>query len=270
MRKTLNLIVVNLIATGLVGCSYLESYFPDKERDYQYTTELPMLDWPVELRKNTSPNPDNETFSNKQNNDSHNSERQEDNASFWDNKTDASKQVFESEQPPVATATDTENPPVDPANASDTEKPVEIRSSETDDRNTVSSVDIVTYDDGESRLRVGAGFSKSWRVVSKALSRNQIEVTDRNHEQGLIALQYDPNETKIKDDSIMDEFLFFLHGINNDDQEFKLKLEEHNGSTDVIVLSEDMLPMLKNDSALRLLKKLAATIQADVVDKNPE
>jgi outer membrane protein assembly factor BamC len=65
----------------------------------------------------------------------------------------------------------------------------------------------------------------------------------------------------------MDEILFIFKGIDINDREYVLKLEEHGQQTDVIALNEEYLPMLNDDAALRLLKVLADTIKADLADK---
>lgn len=245
------IVVVIVSASLLVGCSYLQSYFPDKERDYQYTAEIPMINYPADLRKNQPTTGETGSTEPSANLDSNASSISPDTAlppaadsALSDSRTDA---AIQSE--PEVSATE-----VTPANNAD-------------EHDAVSSVDIIKYDDGESRLRLGAGFSKSWRVVNKALSRNTIEVTERNHEQAHIAIQYDPDEKNVKDDSFIDEINFFLKGIDINDKAYVLKLEEHDQKTDVIVLNEEHLPLLNDDAALRLLKVMADTIKADIANK---
>ena len=159
-----------------------------------------------------------------------------------------------SEQAASSTSPDVQATEVTPADESDAQE-------------SVSSIEIVKYDDGESRLRLGAGFAKSWRVVNKALTRNTIEVTERNHDQGFVTIQYDPDEKKAKDDTFMDEIDFIFKGININDKEYNLKFEEHEQKTDVIVLDDEHLPLLNDNSALRLLKLLSDTIKTDLVKK---
>ena len=257
MVKTYRLALIAFLGLLQSGCSYLQSYFPDKERDYQYTTEIPMLDWPAELRK-------------KQPGDAKDQ-------AVLDGGPEINKAGDESFLPKGYAFGSTE--PVEsqgneqpPESLAGTIEPAEteVRASESDDRNMVESVEIIKYEDGESRLRLGAGFAKSWRVVSKSLSRNSIEVTERNHDQGLITVQYDPDEKRYKDDSFLDEINFIFHGIGAKDQTYRLKLEEHDRMTDVIVLDEEYLPMLNSESALRLLKLMANTIKTDAAAKKAE
>lgn len=251
MKKLGIIIRINIIgitAVGLSGCSYVQSLFPDKERDYQYTTEIPLINWPAELRRS---------------------------------QPEGSAAIGNAPEPPPPstniesneTGTNTDNvSPANPPEAQPVPTPetssTEVASAdESDRRDTVSSVEVIKYDDGESRLRLGSGYSKSWRVVNKALTRNTIEVTERNHDQGQIAVRYDPDEKKAQDGSYMDEISFIFKGLDINDREYVLKLEEHAQQTDVIVLDEGHLPLLNDDAALRLLKVLADTIKADLAGK---
>lgn len=243
---------LSVVFAGFIGgCSYLENYFPDKERDYQYNSEIPLLNWPAEIRPNqpaknalqssTEANSLTETSV---------SENTSDSGNILPNQ---------GADPAPVTESESSKPEI---------SPTEVVNSETDDRTAITSVEIVKYDDGESRLRLGTGFSKAWRAVSKALSHNAIEVTERKHEQGLITIQYDPDEKTAIDDSFWDELNFFFHGINTNEEEYRLKLEEHNEQTDVLVLNKEHLPMLNNENAVRLLKVLAGTIKSDIADKD--
>lgn len=240
---------------GLSGCSYIQSYFPDKERDYQYTTEIPLINYPAELRRNQPEGGASDANVNEASPVSAGSESG--GTGLGTNTGQPSEDNYSQENPP-------EPQPLPGPKASSTEV---VPADESDLQDTVSSVEIVKYDDGESRLRLGSGYSKSWRVVNKALSRNTIEVTERNHDKAQIIIQYDPDEKKAKDESFMDEIGFIFKGIDINDREFVLKLEEHGQKTDVIVLNEEHLPMLNDDAALRLLKVLADTIKADLADK---
>jgi outer membrane protein assembly factor BamC len=245
------LIIVSALLS-LSGCSYVQSFFPDKERDYQYTTEIPLINYPAELRKNLPEGVDSRGNLIESPATSASGESEAANSGTSEVSENNDSQENPPEQQPV------------PAQQSTTEV---TSGDESDGRDIVSSVEVVKYDDGESRLRLGAGYSKSWRVVNKALSRNTIEVTERNHDKAQITIQYDPDEKKAKDGTLIDEIAFMFKGIDINDREFVLKLEDHDQKTDVIVLSAEHLPMLNDDAALRLLKVLADTIKADLASK---
>jgi outer membrane protein assembly factor BamC len=254
MRNKTEFFTIAVVMVVTSGCSYIESLFPDKERDYQYTAETPLLNWPSGLRQNKAEGSSNEVQSP---------------ASQVNNGETTSVPDSEAAPPAVSESHSENNSSDDTASPAATEvSNTEVTPAEESDvQDAVSSVEIIKYDDGESRLRLGAGFSKSWRLVNKALTRSTIEVTDRNHDQGTIRIQYDPDEQKAKDDSFMDEIDFIFKGININDKEYSLKFEEHGQQTDVIALDEDHLPLLNDNNALRLLKLLSDTIKADLVKK---
>jgi outer membrane protein assembly factor BamC len=246
MKNRIGVILIGIATVALTGCTYLQSYFPDKERDYQYTTEIPLINYPAELRKNQPTSSVSVASPSVVKPDSSNTDDANDDA------TPPATENASGAAPDTTTAGVTA--PITPV-------------TESDDKDTVSDIKLLKYDDGESRLRIGAGFSKSWRVVSKALSRKSIEVTERNHEQGLFTIQFDPDEKKVTDESFMDELSFIVHGINSNEKEYFLKLEEHDQQTDVIVLNDEHLPLPNDDAALRLLKVLADTVNADLAKK---
>jgi outer membrane protein assembly factor BamC len=253
MKNRFWLFSIGIATAVLAGCSYLQSFFPDKEKDYQYTTEIPMINYPAELRKNQTPGSASETsqpVANPEESETVTGTGDATPPPVGNASSDSVTETVAAEEAATATP-ETYSTEVTPAD-------------ESDERDTVSSVEIIKYDDGESRLRLGAGYSKSWRVVNKGLSRNTIEVTERNHDQAQITVQYDPDEKKAQDESFMDEILFMFQGIDINDKEYVLKLEEHGQQTDVIVLNGEHLPLLNDDAALRLLKVLADTIKADL------
>lgn len=234
--------------------------FPDKERDYQYTSEIPMINLPPELRRNQ---PSGEIDG---------SGLQYGNSSLTDNASGANDSSASPDYlapPPTADSGPGSSSAIPPdSNSSPQISATEVTAADdADGRDEVTSVEIVKYDDGESRLRLGAKHSRAWRVVNKALTRNTIEVTERNHGQSQIKVRYDPGEVKAKDESFMDEIGFMFHGIGVNDREYVLKLEEHGDLTDVIVLNEEFLPMLNDNNASRLLKVVADTIKADLAKK---
>jgi outer membrane protein assembly factor BamC len=251
--KSYQLLILINILVGLSGCSYVQSLFPDKERDYQYTTEIPLINYPAELRKNQTEAAG--SLASSVDAPAASVTGSNENSSLESN-TEKSELDNSQENPP-------EPQPVPDSKASNTQ----VITADESERDTVSSVEVIKYDDGESRLRLGSGFSKSWRVVNKALSRNTIEVTERNSDKAHIKIQYDPDEKKAKDGSLLDEIAFIFKGIDTNDREFVLKIEELGDKTDVIVLNEEHLPMLNDEGALRLLKMLADTIKADLASK---
>jgi outer membrane protein assembly factor BamC len=100
-------------------------------------------------------------------------------------------------------------------------------------------------------------------MVGKALSRKSIEVTNRNQEEGLFHVQYDPNKQEVEDGSILDEIRFFFKGFEITEQEYVVKLSENNQQTDIVVLDKEQKPVADAGS-LSLLMLLHDTIKSDL------
>jgi outer membrane protein assembly factor BamC len=216
--KICPLIIIALV--NLSACSYVKNLFPDKEKDYQYTTEIPPLNLPPNLREN----------------------------SFLSTTTDNAA------SPDVETSSTADSAPIAPPEKTPEAKPELIK------------VELVKSDTGADQLQIGAPLAHAWRIVGKALSRNSIEVTKRDQEEGLYQVQYDPDEQKVEDGSLWDEVVFLFSGFQGNEKEYVLKLVENNQHTNVIVLDEDRQP-LPGGAGLRLLTLLHETIKADQADK---
>ena len=187
--KISSLLISAAVLSTLSACSYVKSLFPDKEKDYQYTTEIPPLILPADLKKNQIPGVTTSA------------------PSAPPLSADADAAV-----PPVAV-----NAPVEEAasaapaiNESAVTPPTASKRATSPESepvipDTAITVERVKFDNGENRLRINVPFTRAWRIVNKALSRKSIEVTERNQEARLITVQYDPDEQKVEDGSYWDE-----------------------------------------------------------------
>ncbi len=224
-----SLFMMATLLLTLSACSYVKSLFPDKEKDYQYTTEIPPLILPNDLKNNYVPSVTTSTAPTTVSSD-----------------TDANI--------PEAAA----NLPIEEATAAP--------STEVVIPDTAITVERIQVTDGGNRLRINTPFISTWRIVNKALSRKAVEVTERNQEAKLITVQYDAEGQKVKDESYWGDVKFFFTGIENNDKTYLLKLEENNQQTDVVVLDKDQQPLSDADSA-KLLMLLEETIKADLAKK---
>ena len=50
-RKLSTLVLTSCVLLNISGCTYIKSLFPDKEKDYQYTNEIPPLILPDDLKR---------------------------------------------------------------------------------------------------------------------------------------------------------------------------------------------------------------------------
>jgi len=237
---------------NLSACSYVKSLFPDKEKDYQYTTEIPPLILPDDLKKNQIPDVPTSASST---------------PSSPSPSTDADATV-----PPVAVNTPASAAQAINESTATPPAPVEDRApaaspeSEPIVPDTAITVERVKFDTGENRLRINVPFTRAWRIASKALSRKSIEVTERNQEEGVFTVQYDPDEQKVEDGSYWDEVVFLFGGIQSNEKTYLLKLEKNNQQTDIVVVDEDQ-QLLSDAASFKLLTLLQETIKADLAKK---
>ena len=213
MKTKVRALIIVIVSANLSACSYIKNLFPDKEKDYQFTTEIPPLTIPPDLAGGSITNA------------------------------------------PAASAT---TEAVNAAPAEPTPEPAP-----TVERKLIQ-VELVNADQGTKRLRISAPPLTAWRMVGKALSRQFMEVTSRNQEEGLFHVLYDPNSKEAEDGSIWDEVVFFLKGFEANEQEYVLKLVENDSQqTDVIILDKEQKP-IADEASLSLLKLLLDTIKADL------
>lgn len=215
----------------LSACSSIKEMFPDKEKDYQFTTEIPKLIIPADLA----------------------------NGSTLSAATPTRPPAVEAEA--ASATTEAEKKPAEEAASTDTA---------TDEQPFVESksvtVELLESSNKVSYLRIGTPFLRAWRIVSKGLSRKSIEVSDRNQEEKIFTVQYDPDEQPVEDGSYMNEISFMLHGFQGNEKEYKLKLVETNQQTDVVILNEEQKPS-SDEASLKLLKVLEKSIKANLAGK---
>lgn len=214
MKTKIRLFIISAVLINVSACTYIKNLFPDKEKDYQFTTEIPPLVLPPDL------------------------------------SGDSTARV------PAAPVTETS----EKADAAPTVSSTEAEP--TIDRRLIQ-VELVDADQETKQLHIGASSETAWRMVGKALSRNSIEVTNRNQEEKLFHVQYDPDKQAVEDGSIWDEVKFFFTGFEVNEQEYVLKLVPNNQQTDVIIMDKDQKPAT-DGASLSLLKLLHNTIKADL------
>lgn len=255
--KVLIVLVAAGLSISLSGCGFIKSLFPDKGKDYQYTSEIAPLVYPKDLAKSGHP-------------------------SFT--PTDLADNT--PEQPPA--------PPLAPITAPESavlpEKTVpeaspqpvaseQIPSAEAAKASTAASkatadngpeknaapkhvplVSTVLKDGGVQLLRVEGDFDTVWLAVNKALSRKSVEVTDRNSAAQMVSLRYEDPAQSAANRNLWDETLYILSGMPSTDKQYALKFSAHGSQqTDVAVYNEQQQPVA-DDSSLSLLKLLQNAI----------
>lgn len=241
--KKASLLICILAASALTACGYIKSLFPDKEKDYQYTTEIPALVLPPDLGREDILKPPAVPTSPSGNADPVVSDNQP-------------------AEPPTATTAIANEPAMADTPIDNAETSTATDTSVSAAKHDAFPVELINAADDSSRLRLGVPFDKAWRVVDKALSRKSIEVTNRNKPQNTFSLHYDPNERKLEDGSLWDEALFIFSGFQGDEKQFLVKLMDNGQQTDVVILDTAQQPAT-DAGAANLLNLLQETIKAD-------
>jgi outer membrane protein assembly factor BamC len=236
MKNKTSLLCIVAVAVNMSACSYVKSLFPDKEKDYQFTAEIPPLVLPADLAGDTIAK-----------------------------VPGAAKAPDSPDKASTATATETPDsaPAVPVAEKTGSASAAPATEAEPDIERKLIQVGLVDAAEGAKHLRIGAPTVTAWRMVGKALSRNSIEVTNRNQEERLFYVQYDPNNQEVEDGSVWDEVVFFFKGLETKDQEYVVKLVENSRETDVIITDKEQKPV-SDRASLRLLTLLHDTIKADL------
>ncbi len=247
MKTKIKLLFIVAVLANISACTYIKNLFPDKEKDYQFTTEIPPLLLPSDLAgdsiaKVPTAAPVDETAD----------------AAATDSTVEATDDTADStnetDDAAVSALID-EAIKVEPS-APQTEADQDL------ERKSIQ-VELVDADQGTKRLRIGASSITAWRMVGKALSRNSTEVTNRNQEERQFRVQYEPNKQKIEDGSFWDEIVFVFTGFDTPEQEYVLKLVENNRHTDLIIMDNEQQPVA-DETSLSLLTLLYDTIKADL------
>lgn len=228
------------VLLNIAACSSIKEMFPDKEKDYQFTTEIPKLIIPTNLANGSTLTPSANATA-----------HAKDAEASTEETAPASSEEAESKPAEDASAP----APSTDTSASEDEKPAIDPKSIT--------VEMLESSNKISYLRLNVPFTYAWRIVSKGLSRKSIEVSERNQEEKTFTVQYDPDEKPVEDGSYLAEIEFMLHGFKGNDKEYKLKLVETNQQTDVVILDEEQKPT-SDEAGLKLLHVLQQSIKANL------
>jgi len=220
--------LAGVLLAGLSACSTIKSWFPDKERDYQFTYEIPELTVPDDLKNRglKSPTPSARV---------------------------APAEVAE----PVRQAESAEQPEKSAqAAAAPAEKPVTASAS-----------------GAGSSLQIDQPHAQAVRMVARALSRQKLEIVERNVEKGYFYIKFDPNAVKAQDASIWDEFTFLFGDDPSQEQEFRINTQEVGPQLTEVTVQDSAGHSLSDATANSLLQLITDAINDTVKEdasQNPQ
>jgi len=114
-------------------------------------------------------------------------------------------------------------------------------------------------------LEFNSSFAHVWRVVGKALTRESLEITDRNRLQATYYIQYDPMLKEVADGSYWAEFLFLFADDVHQEQPYQIVLKEIPQGTQLFIKDEQG-KILSSGKGKQLLELLFSTIKEDFAD----
>ena len=226
---SVNIAIITVLLLNLSGCSTIKGYFPDKEKDYQLSSELPALKIPTDI------------------------------SSKGMTKKHVTTPVEDTESETVVVMGEMLKAPPVAAGSTQT------ISTESQKREP-TRVELVKFSNGETRLQINKSVAMSWRMIGKALTGKGIEITARDQANGEFSVQYDPNETDFKDEDFLDELDFVFDKNHSQEKPFHIKILSRDKIAEVVVL-DGQGKLLSDGSGLSLLKLLATTLQANLADE---
>ena len=85
----------------------------------------------------------------------------------------------------------------------------------------------------DTKIIIRELFSKSWSMVSKALTEKAFSVSDRDRDNGLFYVKFDPDAQEDSENSAWDNVVSFLVKDQSGEGEYHLKLEQRESVIDV-------------------------------------
>lgn len=204
MNSTPRAVNLALLMVACSACSTIKSWFPDKERDYQFTTEIAEIKIPSDLQASalTMPAVGTATVAAPQP-----ALVNTDDAAVMVESTDRRK-VKPAKQAQQATADKVDNPPANAEKAPSSQAQPSTPST--------------------SSLQIDQPRSQAMHIVSKAMSRQRLEVIERNMENGYFVVKYDIKAEKVEDQTWLDEVNFLFGDEPNEEVECRVQLQQIN------------------------------------------
>ena len=213
--------------SALSACTYIKSLFPDKERDYQFRSEIAPLIIPDDLKAKSMPNlPSQRTP-----------------------QQLAAAAVASAD----AEIKKTQDVPAKPVPVAKAATPAVAGSEETKSQVTPAPSNV-------SSLQIDQSRSQAWRIVGKALTQQKIEIVERNIDQGYFYVRFDMDAVKVEDNNFWDELNFMFGDDPSNEQEYRISLTEISGQATEVTVQDGEGHNPSNRTANALLKLIAEGI----------
>ncbi len=233
----------------LPACGVVKQWFPDKEKEYQHTTEIPSLVLPPDLKNPqvftlpampaAMPEPPvsptlpstgalSEGLGAK--------DREPSQSPGWPDNADTASE---------AAAVDRTDPETGQAENQPVPYPVEAMQGQE-----------------QSGLRIKAPLPNAWRAVEMALGKNAIEVSERDDAARQLTVYYDPDERTIEDNGFWDKVDFLFYGLKGKEKIYVLKMTDNAPWSDLKVFDTENQPAA-DEGADKLIAVIKQAIESD-------
>ena len=219
LNPCLKSILLGGAVVSLTACSTIMDFFPDKQKQYRYSSELPDLEIPPDLDAPGSESKDTSALA---------LSKREQSADF---------------KPKLS------NPGASTAQSKGKKhKPVQHND---------SSMTLAESMQNAALIEMQEPFDEAWNDVGRALGRLRLEITDQNRTDGVYYVYYGGVAPKKNrgDTSWWDDVGSVFSGNKDLAKEFRIKLENKDTTTNVYIVDPDG-NAISDGLGLELLKKL--------------
>ena len=224
LNPCLKSILLGGAVVSLTACSYIADLFPDKQKQYRYSSELPDLEIPPDL-----------------------------DAPGSDPKDSSALALSKRGQSADADTSDTKAKSAN-AGASSAQskgkkhKPVQ---------HNESSMTLAESMQNAALIEMQEPLDEAWNDVGRALGRLRLEISDQNRSDGVYYVYYGGVTPKkdTEDTSWWDDVSSVFSGNKDQAKEFRIKLDNKDTTTNVYIVDPDG-NAISEGPGLDLLKKL--------------
>ena len=208
-------------SSWLTACSTIASLFPDKQKQYRYSSDLPPLEIPPDLTSSTL-----------------------DGAVTTEKGAAVSPETEAEEEKPVETKRRDAAPPDEEI------KPRKHRS-------TSTAPTLAQNADDAPLIEIDEPFADAWNDVHRALGRLEVEVTDQNRSDRVFFVHYaGPNQPKkAEKGGLWSDIKSVFSLADSTGQDLRVKLEQGEQATQIYVL-DTADKAVTSGLGLDLLKRL--------------
>ena len=218
------------VVFSLAACSTIADWFPDKQKQYRYSSELPDLEIPPDLTASKIDGKDSS-------------------ASAYSKNDQNAKDKYSSGKESGNVGTQAKSASADtPSRTSKKHKPI---------KHNDTSMTLAENIENAALIEMQEPYEESWNDVGRALGRLRIEITDQNQTDGTYYVYYGGKPPKRTDEEtgFWESITSVFSSEKDQAKEYHIKLEDKEKVTNVYVVDKDG-KVISEGPGLELLKRL--------------